>query len=865
MNMKRSRQGRSLSAVFVLVISLILPLALGTTTGSGLAAEYDGPPYQGEPMTPFQTELATAISQRQASGLPFQTVTFSTQSGDLQSFGALSPPQMQAMTGKTNTVTARTIIYFNGLQEAGYAEWPATEIKGNLAGDDTTNFSTGDLNEVIRNGMEEQVPGFWQQVDFGQEPRKYSITETYEFSPPSEESRLAQSLPYSPQATTDGDILMGFTYTGEHLKHLIEYEVEACIPWTNICGQLFYLKAGFELDWALGLRLPASVTLTGPDQVEQGSEAYFQTSLTPQNWDASKYSGYGVAPENGNEFALRFTFFAGILIKVVGEEVCPPGFICHLDFNVDKSASFTTPFGADSFFPIPPIEIPLYELKTGIFNFNASLTITPLLTSTQIKADWQTVSGSDCSGSGTVTYSEPNTPVTFGPVSVCNYDKDPGTNQAQVELKNFRYYFNSFKIQLGAKVYVNVFSVYEKTKEATIFTLDLSKIFSSLGLAVGDHVRCTWDFKCSRVGPANLLTLTIPTKDETPPVTSITLPPIDGANGWYVSDVQFSLNAADECGSGVDMTEYSFDNTTWYLYTAPVLLDDDGIYIVYFRSKDINANLEAAKSQTIQIDQTPPVITGAPTIPANGFGWWNTDVVVHFEATDAVSGIDFVTPDVTISSEGENQSVVGTAIDMAGNEAQVTVGDINIDKTLPVVTITSPLPQTFVNTDSFIILWTAVDFLSGINTSSGDLDGTPVDNGQLVELLLLAAGEHTITVAAVDKADNVATASVDFFIQVDINGLIASVKYMCENGLINSPGICNSLLAKLNNAKNAIDRGQCSVAENILTAFINEVEALSGIGLTEEANVLKADALYVIETLVCASSSPLTGGLQIIP
>jgi hypothetical protein len=278
----------------------------------------------------------------------------------------------------------------------------------------------------------------------------------------------------------------------------------------------------------------------------------------------------------------------------------------------------------------------------------------------------------------------------------------------------------------------------------------------------------------------------------------------------------------------------------------------EGITTLYYRSTDNEGNVEATKSEVIKIDKTPPVITGAPTTPPNSYGWWNTDVIVHFEATDAVSGIAFLTPDVTVSSEGANQSVMGTAVDVAGNTAQFTVTDINIDKTPPVVTIISPLPQTYPNTDSFNVQWTAFDALSGIASENGTLDGVPVSNGQLIELLLLAAGNHTVTVVAVDKADNVTTVSVDFFVSVDIDGLIASVEYMCEQGWIRGHGICNSLLSKLNNAKAAIARGRCNAARNILYAFIHEVEAQRGKALTEEAaDVLKANALFVIEHLEC--------------
>jgi len=876
---KRSTLGRLQSVILVLVISLFLPLNTGLMARSTLAAS-DEPPFQGEPKTAFQSELAAALSQRQAVGLPIPDVTFNTKTADIRRSSAPLLPQMQALAGETTTI-ATTDIYFDGPQEAGFDEWPALNIKGDLADNDINSFETGDLNEVIHAAVEEQIPGFWQQVEFGQEARKFRITETSELSPASDESRLVTSSLDDPQLSTDKhlylplpnnkqasplfsvadeDILMGFTYTGPHIDYTIEYEAKVCLPdWLGGgCADLFYLKAGFELDWALGLRLPASVTLNGPDQVEQGSDAYFETRLIPQNWDSSDYGNYGVAEESGNEFVLRFSFFAGIKLEVLGEDMCPSGFTCYVEFDEDGSKSFITPFGTDSSFPIPSIDIKIFELNiVGLFNFSTSLTITPLLSSTKIMADWNAVPGSDCSGSGTITYTEPDTPVTFGPISVCNLDQNPETNQAQVELDNFRYYFNSFQIQLGAKVAVDVFGVYQKTVEGAIFTLDLSKIFSGLGLYVGDHVQCTYDFSCSEVGPDNSLIMSSTTIDKTPPVTIIMLNGDLGSNGWYLSDVKFSLNSEDYCGSGVELIEYSFDNSSWISYSGEVTLTDEGINTIYYRSQDFDANLEMTKSQIIQIDKNPPVITGAPTTAPNSFGWWNTDVTIHFKATDATSGIDYVTPDVTISSEGANQSVTGTAVDFAGNQAQVTVNFINIDKTPPFVAIDNPQSQYYMNTDSFNITWTALDSLSGINIENGELDGAAVNNEQLVELRLVAAGEHTIMVTAFDKADNFTSVSRDFFVTVDIDGLIASVEYMCDEGWIVTPGICNSYLAKLNNAKNAINRGQCKVGENILNAFIHEVKALSGKKLTEEAaNVSNINTLYVIDNLGCASTKP---------
>src|SRR5690606_19782579 len=102
---------------------------------------------------------------------------------------------------------------------------------------------------------------------------------------------------------------------------------------------------------------------------------------------------------------------------------------------------------------------------------------------------------------------------------------------------------------------------------------------------------------------------------------------------------------------------------------------------------------------------------------------YNTDVTVHFEAYDEVSGIDTVTPDVVLTLEGADQSVLGTAVDMAGNEATFLVTGINIDKTPPDVQINSPAPGTYANTESFVIDWLVTDALSGVAEEIGMLDG----------------------------------------------------------------------------------------------------------------------------------------------
>jgi len=103
------------------------------------------------------------------------------------------------------------------------------------------------------------------------------------------------------------------------------------------------------------------------------------------------------------------------------------------------------------------------------------------------------------------------------------------------------------------------------------------------------------------------------------------------------------------------------------------------------------------ESATVEVDTTKPVIIGSRDPLPNSFGWNNTDVTVSFSCKDVgpvQSGIAVNTvAGATVITEGKNQSVTntGTCVDVAGNTADpVTVSNIDIDKTPPVVVLTLP-------------------------------------------------------------------------------------------------------------------------------------------------------------------------------
>jgi hypothetical protein len=83
-----------------------------------------------------------------------------------------------------------------------------------------------------------------------------------------------------------------------------------------------------------------------------------------------------------------------------------------------------------------------------------------------------------------------------------------------------------------------------------------------------------------------------------------------------------------------------------------------------------------------------------------------------------------------------------------------------------------------------------------------------------------------------------------------IASLVACVGHAAQHGFIDNQGITNSLLAKLDAAQAAQDRGQTKTAVNLLNAFIHEVQAQAGKYIVQEhAQHLVMHAQMVIQAL----------------
>ena len=77
-----------------------------------------------------------------------------------------------------------TVIEFDSPQQAGYERWPATVVEEAPSAQAEGLVLAGDYSEMIREFLAEAQPGIWDTYEFGQEPRRYTFTETIRFSYP---------------------------------------------------------------------------------------------------------------------------------------------------------------------------------------------------------------------------------------------------------------------------------------------------------------------------------------------------------------------------------------------------------------------------------------------------------------------------------------------------------------------------------------------------------------------------------------------------------------------------------------------------------------------------------------------------------
>jgi len=272
----------------------------------------------------------------------------------------------------------------------------------------------------------------------------------------------------------------------------------------------------------------------------------------------------------------------------------------------------------------------------------------------------------------------------------------------------------------------------------------------------------------------------VPVKiDKTNPIATASALPAPNANGWNNTDVTVSFTGTDNL-SGIANC------------SLPVTLSNEGAgQSASGICTDNAGNISDPVSMTINIDKTPPQITGSATAGGNPYTadtWTKLDVVVSFtcaEAGPVQSGIATNTvagSTVNTETAGETVNSTGACADKAGNTAPAgTFGPVKIDKTPPQITGSATAGGNPYTADT----WTKLDVVVSFTCA----EAGPVQSGIATNTVAGStvntetAGETVnSTGACTDKAVNTAPAGSFGPVKIDRTPPIITITAPANNG-----------------------------------------------------------------------------------
>lgn len=245
------------------------------------------------------------------------------------------------------------------------------------------------------------------------------------------------------------------------------------------------------------------------------------------------------------------------------------------------------------------------------------------------------------------------------------------------------------------------------------------------------------------------------------PNTQYTLYVVNGAPGdGPVASAVVSLNGA------VILSEQDFREGTRAI-SRRVTVQQSNTLSVQLRS----APGSAIRLEILGEDDDPPGITASVSPQPNAAGWNNTPVTVTFTCTDTYVDVTCPAPE-TVSTQGANQVVSGTATDTLGLTATTSV-TLNIDLAPPVVSASlTPAPNSAGWNNSNVT----------VNFSCGDsLSGVAVCPAPVT---VSAEGVNQVSGTAIDKAGN--SSQTAAFVSIDTTPPALSISSPANGSSVSS-------------------------------------------------------------------------------
>jgi hypothetical protein len=234
--------------------------------------------------------------------------------------------------------------------------------------------------------------------------------------------------------------------------------------------------------------------------------------------------------------------------------------------------------------------------------------------------------------------------------------------------------------------------------------------------------------------------------DLTAPTIDSTRIPAANANGWNNDDVTVTFSGYDSLSGLLSVSDPATLSSEGASQSAT------GIAI------DKAGNTASKTVDKISIDLTAPIISGHATTLPNDNDWYNHDVIIQFDYSDALSGIsdDTKSKQYILSNEGASQSKSCTVYDKADNPNSATVGGINIDKTKPVtkssLTGTTGLNDWF-KSDVTVTL-DASDSGSAVDVTYYSINGGQTQTYAGAFIVSTESDSNTVVYWSLDKAGN---------------------------------------------------------------------------------------------------------------